>query len=95
MLERILALVKPHKDNWKPMLLGLAAFGCAVQGATLFRGSEVVSALLVLTGFLAWAIGACALVIAVRAASTNAIGNRLIMFTIRASSAALRSPAFP
>ena len=61
-IEYLRQLVAPDRDHWKTMLLGLALFAACAGAAVFMRPSGIVSVVMVLLGFAAWFVGACAMV---------------------------------
>lgn len=61
-IEHLLGLTVPARSRWKPMLAGLAFSVACIEAVMLLKPSEIVSAVLVVFVFLAWFVGACAMV---------------------------------
>lgn len=62
MSEQLRRLLQPASSRWQPMLTGLACFAAAAGGAVLAQSYWLISLLLSLLAFAAWAVGACAMV---------------------------------
>lgn len=60
--ERLLELTVPDSSRWKPMLMGLALSVACIEAVVLLKPSELISTVLVVLVFVAWFVGACAMV---------------------------------
>jgi hypothetical protein len=56
------SLLAPGASRWQPMLMGLAGLAAAAGGAVLAQEYWPVSLLFSVLAFVAWAVGACAMV---------------------------------
>ena len=56
------SLLAPGASRWQPMLMGLAGLAAAAGGAVLAQDYWLVSLLFSVLAFVAWAVGACAMV---------------------------------
>ena len=56
------SLLAPGASRWRPMLTGLAGLAAAAGGAVLAQEHWPVSLLFSVLAFVAWAVGACAMV---------------------------------
>jgi len=56
------SLLAPGASRWQPMLMGLAGLAAAAWGAVLAQEYWLVSLLFSVLAFVAWAVGACAMV---------------------------------
>jgi hypothetical protein len=56
------SLLAPGASRWQPMLVGLAGLAAAAGGAVLAQEYWLVSLLFSVLAFVAWAVGACAMV---------------------------------
>jgi hypothetical protein len=74
------ALMQADRSRWQPMLMGLACLAAAAGGAVLAQDYWLISLLFSVLAFVAWVVGACAMVGYVRwlyAAETNRLkGDR-------------------
>ncbi|HSC08593.1 MAG TPA: hypothetical protein VLD59_17345 [Steroidobacteraceae bacterium] len=60
--ERLLELTVPDRSRWKPMLMGLVLSVACIEAVVLLKPSEPISAVLVVLVFVAWFVGACAMI---------------------------------
>ncbi len=56
------SLLAPGASRWQPMLMGLAGLAAAAGAAVLAQEYWLVSLLFSVLAFVAWAVGACAMV---------------------------------
>lgn len=59
--DHLRGLMAPGRDQWKPMLMGLALCAAAAGAAVLAQPSPI-SLLLLLLALAAWFVGACGMV---------------------------------
>lgn len=80
MSEQLRRLLQPASSRWQPMLMGLACLAAAAGGAVLAQDFWLVSLLFSVLAFVAWVVGACAMVGYVRwlytAEATRLKGDR-------------------
>ena len=62
MSEQLRRLLQPASSRWQPMLLGLACLAAAAGGAVLAQDYWLISLLFSVLAFVAWVVGACAMV---------------------------------
>jgi hypothetical protein len=55
-------LLAPGASRWQPMLMGLACLAAAAGGAVLAQDFWLISLLFSVLAFVAWVVGACAMV---------------------------------
>ncbi len=60
--QHLLALTKPDKSRWQPMLIGLGISMGAIEAVVLLRPGELISGALVVLVLAAWIVGACAMI---------------------------------
>jgi hypothetical protein len=56
------SLLAPGASRWQPMLMGLACLAAAAGGAVLAQDYWLISLLFSVLAFVAWVVGACAMV---------------------------------
>jgi hypothetical protein len=56
------SLLAPDAGRWQPMLMGLACLAAAAGGAVLAQDYWLISLLFSVLAFVAWVVGACAMV---------------------------------
>jgi hypothetical protein len=56
------SLLAPDAGRWRPMLMGLACLAAAAGGAVLAQDYWLISLLFSVLAFVAWVVGACAMV---------------------------------
>jgi hypothetical protein len=56
------SLLAPGASRWQPMLMGLACLAAAAGGAVLAQDYGLISLLFSVLAFVAWVVGACAMV---------------------------------
>ena len=56
------SLLAPDAGRWQPMLMGLACLAAAAGGAVLAQDYGLISLLFSVLAFVAWVVGACAMV---------------------------------
>jgi hypothetical protein len=56
------SLLAPDAGRWQPMLMGLACLAAAAGGAVLAQDYWLISMLFSVLAFVAWVVGACAMV---------------------------------
>ena len=56
------ALMQADRSRWQPMLMGLACLAAAAGGAVLAQDYWLISLLFSVLAFVAWVVGACAMV---------------------------------
>jgi hypothetical protein len=56
------SLLAPGASRWQPMLMGLACLAAAAGGAVLAQDYGLISLLFSMLAFVAWVVGACAMV---------------------------------
>ena len=56
------ALMQADRSRWQPMLMGLACLAAAAGGAVLAQDFWLISLLFSVLAFVAWVVGACAMV---------------------------------
>jgi hypothetical protein len=78
--EYLRSLMQAGRDRWQPMLMGLACLAAAAGGAVLAQDFWLISLLFSVLAFVAWVVGACAMVGYVRwlytAEATRLKGDR-------------------
>lgn len=62
MRELLRRLLQPDSSRWQPMLIGLACLAAAAGGAVLSQEYWLISLLFSVLAFVAWAVGACAMI---------------------------------
>jgi hypothetical protein len=62
MSEQLRRLLQPASSRWQPMLIGLACLAAAAGGAVLAQDYWLISLLFSVLAFVAWVVGACAMV---------------------------------
>jgi hypothetical protein len=62
MSEQLRRLLQPASSRWQPMLMGLACLAAAAGGAVLAQDYWLISLLFSVLAFVAWVVGACAMV---------------------------------
>ena len=80
MAEYLRSLMRADPGRWQPMLMGLACLAAAAGGAVLAQDFWLISLLFSVLAFVAWVVGACAMVGYVRwlysAEATRLKGDR-------------------
>ena len=56
------ALMQADRSRWQAMLMGLACLAAAAGGAVLAQDFWLISLLFSVLAFVAWVVGACAMV---------------------------------
>jgi hypothetical protein len=59
--DHLRLLMAPGRDQWKPMLMGLA-LSAAAAGAAVLSQPSPISLLLLILALAAWFVGACGMV---------------------------------
>jgi hypothetical protein len=62
MAEYLRSLMQADRGRWQPMLMGLACLAAAAGGAVLAQDYWLISLLFSVLAFVAWVVGACAMV---------------------------------
>ncbi len=60
--DRLRSLATPDSSRWKPMLMGLGLLAASAWAAVHFQESDLVAVALTVLAFIAWCVGACAMV---------------------------------
>jgi len=62
MRAQLRRLLQPGSSRWQAMLMGLACLAAAAGGAVLAQDFWLISLLFSVLAFVAWVVGACAMV---------------------------------
>jgi hypothetical protein len=62
MAEYLRSLTQAGRGRWQPMLMGLACLAAAAGGAVLAQDLWLISLLFSVLAFVAWVVGACAMI---------------------------------
>ena len=60
--DQLRLLITPDRNRWKPMLMGLAFCAVGAGLAVHFQASALVAMVMTVFSFIAWCVGACAMV---------------------------------
>jgi len=61
-IDRLRSLATPDSSRWKPMLMGLGLFAASAGAAVHFQASDLVAMVMTVVAFIAWWVGAYAMV---------------------------------